>query len=87
MAREERKRASEVEVDIVKAQRSEDSVFVFVPKPVREKVGGVEPGDRLKVIVERREGGKIRFAYEKVDCGESRRYRGADEQVEAGASG
>ena len=76
VAREERKRPSEVEVDIVKAQRNEDSVFVFVPKPVREEVRGVEPGDRLKVIVERREGGKkSRFAYEKVDGGEAEASR------------
>ncbi len=69
MAREARKRPDEETVDIVKAQKNEDSVFVFVPKPVRKAVGGLEPGDRLKVLVERRDGGRSsRFAYEK--CGE-----------------
>lgn len=67
MAREPRKKPDEETVDIVKAQRNEDSVFVFVPKPARAAVGGIEPGDKLKVLVERRVDGKFRVAYEK--CG------------------
>ena len=64
------RKPSETEMAIVKAQRNEDSVFAFIPKRIRKAVGGIEPGDRLLLSAERRDGGTISLK----KCGEAEKH-------------